>query len=277
MDVLSFQSRVVWGYVGNAIAVPIIQYFGLNAWPIDTVVLSHHPGHGPPVRHTPSNEEILNLSSQVLEQFKFPMAALIGYLGNAEQGTTIKKILDQNRKTDNDITIYLDPVFGDDAEGIYVDDDIVAFFNDVALPMANIVMPNCFELAHLANLPINNVSDAVNAARVIIARGPNLVLASSIPSESQSILNILVTRTQAWAIRAPLHPLKAKGTGDMLSAAFTALHAGGAPAIDAFRIAVSTVQYAVIDASKRGLIELDLPRLLAKNTQNTDDLQIDEI
>ena len=47
MDVLSFQSRVAWGYVGNAVAVPMIQHFGLNAWPIDTVVLSHHPGHPP--------------------------------------------------------------------------------------------------------------------------------------------------------------------------------------------------------------------------------------
>lgn len=277
MDVLSFQSRVVWGYVGNAIAVPMIQHFGLNAWPIDTVVLSHHPGHGAPIRHTPSANEISNLSSQVLKQLQFPMAALIGYLGNAEQGTTIKKVLDQNLKSDSDITVYLDPVFGDDAEGIYVDNDIVTFFHDVALPMADVVMPNCFELAYLANLPVHNVSDAIDAARIIIARGPSLILASSIPSESQAVLNVLVTHNQAWVIKAPYFPLKAKGTGDMLSATFTALHAGGAPAIDAFRIAVSTVQHAVIDASNRGLIELDLPRILAGNTQKIDDMQIDEI
>lgn len=277
MDVISFQSRVAWGYVGNAVAVPMIQHFGLNAWPIDTVVLSHHPGHGPVVRHTPSAKKISSLSSQVLKQLQFPTAALIGYLGNAEQGAAIKKVLDQNRTSHNDITVYLDPVFGDDAEGIYVDNTILTFFRDAALPMADIVMPNCFELAHLADLPIHNISDAVDAARIIISRGPNLVLASSIPSEGQSVLNILVTQTQAWAIKAPQVPLKAKGTGDMLSATFTALHAGGTPAIDAFRTAVSTVHHAVIDASKRGLIELDIPRILAQNTQQIDDMHIDEI
>lgn len=143
--------------------------------------------------------------------------------------------------------------------------------------MADIVMPNCFELAHLTKSSILNASDAVKAARIILARGPQLVLASSVPSENQSILNILVTPNQAWAIRTPFFPLKAKGTGDMLSAVFTSLHAGGTPAIDAFRIAVSTVQYAVIDASEQGLIELDLPRILAENTQKIDDMQIDEI
>ena len=86
-----------------------------------------------------------------------------------------------------------------------------------------------------------------------------------------------MTQTQAWAIKAPQVPLKAKGTGDMLSATFTALHAGSIPAIDAFRIAVSTVHHAVIDASKRGLIELDIPRILAQNTQKIDDMHIDEI
>ncbi len=55
------------------------------------------------------------------------MAALIGYLGNAEQGAAIKKVLDQNQKSDNIITVYLDPVFGDDAEGIYVDNAILTF------------------------------------------------------------------------------------------------------------------------------------------------------
>lgn len=277
MDVLSFQSRVVWGYVGNTIAVPMIQHFGLNVWAIDTVVLSHHPGHGPAIKHTPSVQEISNLASQVIERIPSPMAALIGYLGNAKQGIAINAALDKTRGSGKNITVYLDPVFGDNFEGMYVDEDIVTFFNDIALPMADIVMPNCFELAHLTKSSILNASDAVKAARIILARGPQLVLASSVPSENQSILNILVTPNQAWAIRTPFFPLKAKGTGDMLSAVFTSLHAGGTPAIDAFRIAVSTVQYAVIDASEQGLIELDLPRILAENTQKIDDMQIDEI
>ncbi len=277
MDVLSFQSRVVWGYVGNAVAVPMIQHFGLNAWPIDTITLSHHPGHGPTTKHTPSGKEIANLASQVIVRASSPMAALIGYLGNAEQGVAIKEALDNIQESDQGVTVYLDPVFGDNAEGIYVDEDIVTFYNDVALTMADIVMPNSFELAYLADVSIHNVSDAVKAARIVLARGPQLVLASSIPSQDQSILNILVTPNQAWAISAPHLPLKAKGTGDMLSAAFTALHASGTPAIDAFRISVSTVHNAVVDASERGLIELDLPRILAHNTQKIDDMQIDEI
>jgi len=277
MDILSFQSRVAWGYVGNAIAVPTIQHFGINAWPIDTVVLGHHPGHGPTFRRTPNDEEISAQSSEVLERMTSPGMALIGYLGSAKQGDAIKATIDRARDSNKITHVYLDPVFGDTAEGIYVDRDIVTYFNDVALPMADIVMPNCFELANLASTSIESTHQAIDAARVVIARGPEIVLVSSVPFDEHSIQNLLITKTHAWSARTPLLPLKAKGTGDMLSAAFTALHASGTPFIDAFQYAVSLVQSAVEDASERNLIELDLPRILAENTQKIDDVRIEEI
>jgi len=277
MDILSFQSRVAWGYVGNAMAVPVIQHFGLNAWPIDTIALGHHPGHGPTFRRTPNDQEISAQSSEVLARIAAPAAALIGYLGDAGQGRAIKGALDNARNTKKIDRIYLDPVFGDTAEGIYVNKDIVAYFKDVAVPMADIVMPNCFELAHLTSKTIENAHHAIEAAHVVLECGPEVVLVSSVPFDDHSIQNLLITRTHAWSIKTPLLPLKAKGTGDMLSAAFTALHASAMPSTEAFQYAVSLVQSAVADASERRLIELDLPRILAENTKKKNDVRIEEI
>src|SRR4029077_9822970 len=46
MNLLSIQSHVVYGHVGNAAAVFALQRLGIEVWPINTVQLSNHPGYG---------------------------------------------------------------------------------------------------------------------------------------------------------------------------------------------------------------------------------------
>ena len=267
MDVLSVQSHVSWGYVGNAVAVPTAQALGVNIWPINTVRLAHHPGHatalGKPWRSVTSADEIVGLMLGTLAQISDPVALQIGYLGHAEQGIKALEIHEAATSGGRNIPLYLDPAFGDDAEGIYVSTDIVEFYKTVALPRADVLMPNRFELAHLSGQRIETTDDAVRAARAIINLGPQMVLVSSVPVDDNQIGNLLITREDAWIAAVPRLKLHAKGTGDMLSAAFVALslsgHLTGANPVDILQRAVSLVHLAARDAAKRGLVEMDVP------------------
>ena len=46
MAILSIQSSVIFGYVGNSIARPVLQTLGYDVWCVDTVNFSNHPGYG---------------------------------------------------------------------------------------------------------------------------------------------------------------------------------------------------------------------------------------
>ncbi|MEX0692864.1 MAG: pyridoxal kinase [Rhodospirillales bacterium] len=262
MEFISLQSRVVRGYVGNAVAIPTLQATGLNAWPVDTVLYPHHPGHGPASRKVTDAAELAALLSVVLSRIEGPAVLLSGYLAVPDQGLAALAVLDNARDDGRDVALYLDPVFGDDTEGIYVDPSLVAYFRECAVPAATVVMPNRFELATLSGHAIETPKDAVEASRQLISRGPGLVLVSSVPMGTDALANILVSPNDAWICSVPKRPLRAKGTGDMLSAAFSGLLAGGMPPVAALSSAVALVQSAVEDCCRRNLSEMDVPHVL---------------
>lgn len=263
MEFISLQSRVVRGYVGNAVAIPTLQATGLNAWPVDTVLHPHHPGHGPASRKVTEAAELGDMLSVVLNCIDGPAVLLSGYLADADQGLAALTALDNARDDGRSLSLYLDPVFGDDAEGIYVAPSLIAYFRECAVPAAKLVMPNRFELATLSGLSIETPADAVYASRQLIGQGPELVLVSSIPVGTETLANILVSPHEAWICCVPKQPLIAKGTGDMLSAAFSGLWAGGMPSVAALSSAVALVQCAVENCCRRNLSEMDLPFILS--------------
>lgn len=207
-------------------------------------------------------DKLATMLDAALDECHGPACLLTGYLANADQGHTARAFVEKARSSGKLESWYLDPVFGDDPEGIYVDPAILAFFRDEAVPAASCVLPNRFELSALSGTEISDVDNAVSAARSLIARGPAMVLASSIPSPDGRLANVLVTETQTWAAIVEERRLRAKGTGDMLSAAFVGAMSAGAAATDALEFAVDLVATAVSDASTRDLAELDPSNIL---------------
>ncbi len=264
MDFISLQSRVVWGYVGNAVAIPTLQTLGINAWPVDTVLYPHHPGHGPTFRHAAAAADIGALLTAAMDCIDGPLSLLSGYLADSGQGQTALSVLEKARAGGRAIPFYLDPVFGDDAEGTYVAPSLVTFFRAAAIPAATLVMPNRFELATLTAMTVETPADAVRAARQLIRQGPQLVLVSSVPAV-EAITNILVSNDQAWICRVKKQPLLAKGTGDMFSAAFSGLLASGHSPSAALAKATAIVQIAVEDCSISAAREINLPFILNQN------------
>ena len=153
MGVLSIQSHVAMGYVGNSAAVFALQRMGHEVWPVFTLLFSNHPGHGDfggqNLQSRLLSELVAGLSRRGV--FERCEALLSGYLGLASTGPVVLEALSLARRTNPKVKFVLDPVIGDEETGVFVAADVVAFIRDELLERADIVTPNEFELRLLAD------------------------------------------------------------------------------------------------------------------------------
>lgn len=220
MSILSIQSRVVSGYVGNAAAVPVLQRLGRTVWPIDTVTFSNHPAYG---LHTGSTKPIAEIQALVdgLSQHNLLTrcdAVLSGYLGSAKTGPVVLASAERVRDGNPAALWCCDPVMGDHGQ-FYVPEDIPPFFRDQALPAADIVFPNAFEAAYLSGMPVETAQEAVRAANALIARGPIIVVISGI-IEGNQLGTLAADANGHWKCMAPTIDAPAYGAGDVFTALF---------------------------------------------------------
>ncbi len=227
--ILSIQSEVVHGHVGNAAARFALQRIGVDVLALPTVLLSNHPGHGGFRGRVTPPEELDALLAGLAERgfLEGVDAVLSGYLGAPEQAEFVRQaVLAAKRR--NPGTLYLlDPVFGDDG-GAYARPGVAEAMAKHLLPLADIVTPNRFELASLTSRRIDDADAAVSAARLL---GRPLVLATSVPGSAGTIGTAAVTAGEAWIATARRAAHAPSGTGDLLAALFLGwrLKAAGIP------------------------------------------------
>jgi pyridoxine kinase len=261
MAILSIQSAVAYGHVGNSVAVFPLQRLGHEVWPVDTVQLSNHTGYGVARGRAWDAETLAEVIHGVGERGVFGRcdAVLSGYLGEPALGEVVLEAVVQV-KTANPLARYCcDPVIGDDHGGVFVRPGIVEFFRDRALPMADIITPNRFELSLLAGGPVTNVAEALAAAAALRRRGPRLVLATSLAgTAADEIAMLAADNDSAWLAVTPRLPLAANGAGDLAAALFLGSWLRTPDLAAALGDATSAL-YAVIEATHRaGAAELQL-------------------
>lgn len=221
MTVLSIQSSVIFGYVGNNIARPVLQTLGYDVWCVDTVNFSNHPGYG---SFTGSVKEAHKIQDEInglanLDILGECDAILSGYLGEVETAKTVSRTIELI-KEQNETAIYLlDPVIGDDGQ-IYVKNGLIEAFKNELLPKADVILPNQSELGWLSGLKINDVSSLKTASKYLIKCGAKTVVVTGIP-EIETLTNYVVTSDAFWAISTPKLNRKFSGTGDLFSSLFT--------------------------------------------------------
>lgn len=251
MAVLSFQSRVTWGHVGNAVAEFALRRIGCDCWPIDTVVFSNHPGYGRHAGRVTPAAEIVRLVDGLAEVGALSgcRAVLSGYLGSPDNGEAVLDAVARVKSRVPDAVWCCDPVMGDRDSGLYVHPDLARFFSRDAVAAADIMMPNHFELETLTGLPLPRLKDVVAAAYALRASGPSLVVVSSIEDAEATpgrIATLLASREGAWLVETPHRPLQAKGVGDLLAALFVGRWLATSDARDALEFAVAGT-FAVIE------------------------------
>lgn len=170
LDVVSVQSQVIYGRVGNNVAVPALEALGFSVAAVPTVVFSntpHYPTmHGGALLTEWFEGYLQDLSARgALHALR---AILFGYLGNPRQADALARWARALLKERAGLRIVIDPVIGDQDHGIYVDPCLVDTYRRDLLPLADGLTPNSFELAHLTGLAVNDVESVVAAARTLL-------------------------------------------------------------------------------------------------------------
>lgn len=243
---LSIQSHVAYGHVGNAAAVFPLQRLGIEVLPVHTVQFASHVGYGPP-QGSVMDAAALGAVIDGLEA-RGALARcdgiLSGYLGSPALGAVVLDAVVRVRRHNPRAVYCCDPVIGDTDGGIYVAPEIVAFFRDRAIPQATIVAPNALELAEISGRVIETLNDAKAAIVHLQQRGPQVMLATSLhlADTPMNMMDVLVADGARVArVRTPLLPGVLHGTGDLIAALFTAHYLRTGVAERAAEAAVSSV------------------------------------
>lgn len=261
MHVLSIQSSVAYGHVGNSAATFPLQRIGIEVSAVSTVHFSNHAGYGSWRGPVLTAADIRDVLAGIEERGVFGSvdALLTGYLGDPAVGPVILDAVDAVRRANPRAVYCLDPVMGDTETGVYVRTGVPELLRDRLLPAADLVTPNHFELEYLTGRSVTTVQDALDAARQLRARGPSLVLVTSLVVASGEGIHVLAAADEdAYLLSTPRLPLHVDGSGDMAAALFLAhwLRTGDARA--ALQRSMNTV-YAVLEETQRlGAVELEL-------------------
>jgi pyridoxine kinase len=221
--VLSIQSQVAHGHVGNSAATLPLQRLGFDVVAINTVQLAHHPGHGSWCGHKVEPERIAQIVAGVQQRGVLGRcdALISGYLGDAAVGPVVLEAVAALRAARPDALYLCDPVIGDDGPGVFVSAGIPELMRDALVPAADIVTPNRFELEFLAAEPVRTLPAARAAAARLRARGPRLVVATGLGLADAPGLTVLADAAEvAWLITTPRLLIAPGGTGDAFSALF---------------------------------------------------------
>jgi pyridoxine kinase len=223
--ILSIQSHVVYGHVGNSAAVFPLQRLGREVWPLMSVQFSSHAGYagwrGRAFDAGMIDECVAGLES--IDVLPRCGGLLTGYLGKAEIGEAALRALQRIRAASPNAAFACDPVIGDVGRGAYVAAGVAEFLRDRALPVATIAMPNAFELEWLTGDRVATVSGAVSALVALRARGPQVAVAKSLSLEDTSpdSLDMLAAdETGSWRLSTPKLPIAVNGAGDLFAALF---------------------------------------------------------
>ncbi len=261
MNVLSIQSHVAYGHVGNASAVFPMQRLGVEVWPIHTVQFSNHTGYGAwrgRVFDGPAIEELVEGLAErgVLARCD---GVLSGYMGSADIGTAILGAVARVRAA-NPATLYCcDPVIGDVGPGVFVRPGIPEFMRDRAVPAADIVTPNQFELDYLAGHDTRTLEAARRAIAAVQARGPRVVLVTSLhtaETPAGSVDLVAGEGGRLHRVRTPRLALDVNGAGDAIAALFLVHYARTRSAARALGAAAASIHGVLRRTAEAGTREI---------------------
>ncbi len=245
INVLSIQSEVVFGHVGNAAARFALQRLGCEAWCIPTILLSSHAAHRGFTGETLPAALLAKLVDGLEAQHRLDHCdgVLSGYLGAPEQAGVVIDAVRRTKAANGSARYCLDPVFGDDGR-IYARPGVAEAIAQTLLPIADIVTPNAFELAILSGMPVGDPGQA-RAAAERLARP--MVVATSVPYGDR-IGALLLESGEAWLASTPIIDKAPRGAGDLFAALFFAQSLAGHAAPAALDLAMRAT-YHVLDRS----------------------------
>jgi pyridoxine kinase len=253
LNILSIQSSVAYGHVGNSAAVFPLQRMGFEVWPVNTVHFSNHTGYGEWRGSVLPAEDVVGIIQGIEDRGALPRcdAVLSGYMGDASLGAVIVGAVARVKQHNVKAIYCCDPVMGDAGRGFFVRPGIPEFIKEVAVPAANIITPNQFELEFLT-------LEAADEARRL---GPETVLTTSLRRRdvaAGTIEMLAVSGEGAWLVQTPMLALEVNGAGDATAALFLAHVLRGEILARALSMTASAVHAVLEETHRTGSREMRL-------------------
>src|ERR1044071_1396349 len=246
MNLLSIQSHVAYGHVGNAAATFPRQRIGVEVWPIHTVQFSNHTGYGAWTGRLFEAGLITELVQGISEREVLGQCdgVLSGYMGSAEAGAAILDAVARVRAANPKARYCGDPVIGDVGRDVFVRPGIPEFMREHAVPAADVVTPNQFELDHLTGRTSATRREALAAIDALHALGPKAIMVTSLHTDETPADAIDLVASDAagrFRVRSPKLPISVNGAGDAIAALFFAHYLRTGSAAQALSSAASSV------------------------------------
>jgi pyridoxine kinase len=275
MNLLSIQSHVAYGHVGNSAAVFPLQRIGVEVWPVDTVQFSNHTGYGGWTGDVFGAQHIRDVVKGIEDRGVFGGCdgVLSGYMGSAEIGEAILDAVTRVKRANPAARYCCDPVIGDHDTGIYVREGIPEFMRARALAMADVATPNQFELGALSGLDTSTMDGLHAAIDWLHAIGVSTVLVTSVQTDEtpDRVIDMIASDAGGcFRLRTPLLPLSINGAGDAIAALFFAHWLRSGSAAEALSKAGSSlfgVLKATADRGSREILLVEAQEEFVKPSQ----------
>ncbi|MEO6842188.1 MAG: pyridoxal kinase PdxY [Bradyrhizobium sp.] len=251
MSVISIQSQVAYGHVGNSAAMFPMQMHGIDVIAVPTTLLSNRPGY-PTLRGQVLDAQLVaDLLLGVEERGAVDTCRMIlsGYLGSAEIAVVVADFVARARARNPKLMYCCDPVLGDRDRGLFVHADIPPLVRDRLCPLADIITPNHFEFEWLCRSQATTIDQVIAQAQSLLARGPSTIVVTSAEladTPDDEIETLAIERSRAWRVRTPKLPISPSGTGDLFAALLVSARISGSDTPDALGHAASAI-FAVLE------------------------------
>ncbi len=249
MNVISIQSQVAYGHVGNSAAVFPLQMHGIDVVAVPTTLLSNRPGY-PTIRGKMLEAELVaDLLRGIEERGAADHADMIlsGYLGSADTAAVVADFVTRAKAKNPALRYCCDPVLGDRDRGLFVRDDIPPLVRDLLCPLADMITPNHFEFEWLCGTKAASIDQVTKTARTFMAHGTVVITSAELAdTPTGEIETLAVERGNAWRVRTPKLPISPNGTGDLFAALLVAARVRGADTREALGHAASAI-FAVLE------------------------------
>jgi pyridoxine kinase len=263
MNLISIQSHVAYGHVGNSAAVFPLQRLGVEVWPVHTVQFSNHTGYGQWQGRVFDASLIRDIVAGLETRGVLGECAgvLSGYVGAPEIGEAILDAVATVKRANPAARYCCDPVIGDVGKGAFVREGVAEFMRDKAVASADIVTPNHFELDVLSGRPSRTLGEARDAVQALHDRGPRAVLVTSLAVEDTpaDAVDLLASdETGDFRLRTPRLAVAANGAGDAIAALFFALYLRSGRIDEALSRAASAIFGVLKRTAELGAPEIQL-------------------
>lgn len=263
MRVLSIQSAVAYGHVGNSAAVFPLQRIGVEVMPVYTVNFSNHTGYGAWRGPLISPDDVRDVITGIEERGAFATTDVVlsGYQGGEGIADVILDAVARVKAANPGAIYSCDPVMGNAKSGCFVAPAIPILLRDRVVPAADLITPNQFELGFLTDTEPDTLESTLTSVDLIRATGPRTVLVTSVerPDRPEGTIEMLAVDDRgAWIVQTPMLPMKANGSGDVTAALFTAHYRETGDAATALARTTSSVFDLLTNTYESGERELRL-------------------